>query len=40
MSSDTAEILEVAIKAKITVTFGFPKRGHLLFPGKEYTAFY
>ncbi|GAB5046921.1 NAD(P)H-hydrate dehydratase [Thermodesulfovibrio sp. TK110] len=38
ISSDTGEVMGVAIKAKITVTFGLPKRGHLVFPGKEYTG--
>ncbi|MCS7164210.1 MAG: NAD(P)H-hydrate dehydratase [Thermodesulfovibrio sp.] len=38
VSSDTGEVLGVAIKADITVAFGLPKRGHLLYPGKEYTG--
>lgn len=38
VSSDTGEILGVAVKASITVTFGLPKRGHLLFPGRDYTG--
>jgi len=38
VSSDTGEILGVAIKSNITVTFGLPKRGHLLFPGRYYTG--
>ncbi|ACI20172.1 YjeF family protein [Thermodesulfovibrio yellowstonii DSM 11347] len=38
VSSDTGEILGAAIKANLTVTFGLPKRGHLLYPGKDYTG--
>lgn len=38
VSSDTGEILGVAVKANLTVTFGLPKRGHLLYPGKDHTG--
>ncbi|MDW7998255.1 MAG: NAD(P)H-hydrate dehydratase [Thermodesulfovibrio sp.] len=38
VSSDTGEILGTALKADMTVTFGLPKRGHLLYPGKDYTG--
>jgi len=38
ISSDTGQILGTAIKAKYTVTFGLPKKGHLLYPGAEYTG--
>lgn len=38
ISSDTGEIMGDAIKADCTVTFGLPKRGHLLYPGAEYTG--
>ncbi|MCX7988341.1 MAG: NAD(P)H-hydrate dehydratase [Thermodesulfovibrio sp.] len=38
ISSDTGEILGCAIKANITITFGLPKRGHFLFPGRDYTG--
>lgn len=38
VSSDTGEILGDALRATITVTFGLPKRGHLLFPGREYVG--
>ncbi|MCX8034585.1 MAG: NAD(P)H-hydrate dehydratase [Thermodesulfovibrio sp.] len=38
ISSDTGEILGCAIKANSTVTFGLPKRGHFLFPGRDYTG--
>jgi len=35
VDSDTGEILGVAVKADITVTFALPKRGLLVFPGAE-----
>ncbi|MBI5057733.1 MAG: NAD(P)H-hydrate dehydratase [Nitrospirae bacterium] len=38
VSSDTGQIMGCAIKAHYTVTFGLPKRGHLLYPGAEYTG--
>ncbi|MGC8796966.1 NAD(P)H-hydrate dehydratase [Thermodesulfovibrio sp.] len=38
VSSDTGEVLGVALKANTTVTFGLPKRGHLLFPGRGCTG--
>ncbi|QWR76513.1 NAD(P)H-hydrate dehydratase [Candidatus Magnetomonas plexicatena] len=38
ISSDTGEILGRAVKASCTVTFGLPKRGHLLHPGRDYTG--
>lgn len=38
ISSDNGEILGCAIKASMTVTFGLPKRGHLLFPGREFVG--
>ncbi len=38
ISSDDGSIMGRAIKADITVTFGLPKRGHLLYPGSEYTG--
>ncbi|MBI4687567.1 MAG: NAD(P)H-hydrate dehydratase [Nitrospirae bacterium] len=33
ISSDTGQMMGCAIKAQYTVTFGLPKRGHLLYPG-------
>lgn len=33
VSADTGEILGTAVRADVTVTFGFEKRGLLLFPG-------
>ncbi len=38
ISSDTGEVLGTAVKATLTVTFGLPKRGHLLFPGRDYVG--
>lgn len=36
ISGDSGKVLGCAIKAKETVTFGGYKRGHLLYPGREY----
>jgi NAD(P)H-hydrate epimerase len=33
LNADTGQIMGVAIKADLTVTFGFPKIGQLVFPG-------
>jgi len=38
VSSNTGEILGIAVKADLTVTFELPKIGHLFYPGKEYTG--
>jgi len=38
VSSDTGEIMGNAIKASLTVTFGLPKIGHVLYPGKSLTG--
>ncbi|MDP6178885.1 MAG: NAD(P)H-hydrate epimerase, partial [Desulfatiglandales bacterium] len=35
LNADTGQIMGVAIKADLTVTFGFPKVGQLVFPGAE-----
>jgi NAD(P)H-hydrate epimerase len=35
LNADTGQIMGVAIKAELTVTFGFPKLGHLIFPGAD-----
>ncbi len=36
--ADTGRILGEAVKAHLTVTFGYAKRGHFLYPGREYTG--
>lgn len=36
--ADTGEIMNAAVKADITVTFGFEKLGHVLYPGCEYAG--
>jgi NAD(P)H-hydrate epimerase len=33
---DTGSIMGKAFAAQLTVTFGLPKRGHFLFPGRDY----
>ena len=38
ISSDTGQIMGGAVRARITVTFGLPKRGHYLYPGAEYSG--
>ncbi|MCX7793244.1 MAG: NAD(P)H-hydrate dehydratase [Thermodesulfovibrionales bacterium] len=38
ISSDDGSVMGKAIRADLTVTFGLPKRGHILFPGAEYTG--
>ncbi len=38
VSSDNGQIMGIGIKADYTVTFGLPKRGHILYPGCEYTG--
>jgi len=38
VSSDTGKVMGSAVKAGITVTFGLPKAGHVLYPGAEYTG--
>lgn len=35
LNADTGQIMGVAVKADLTVTFGFPKIGQLVFPGAE-----
>ena len=38
LNADTGMICGACIRAHITVTFGFPKIGHILFPGAEVTG--
>ncbi|MGC9771240.1 NAD(P)H-hydrate epimerase [Fervidobacterium islandicum] len=35
VSADNGKIMGCAVQADLTVTFGFPKVGHFLFPGRE-----
>ncbi|MFC1891776.1 NAD(P)H-hydrate dehydratase, partial [Thermodesulfobacteriota bacterium] len=35
LNADTGQVMGVSIKADLTVTFGFPKLGQLLFPGAD-----
>ena len=36
--ADTGKVMGCAVKADLTVSFAFAKRGQLLFPGREYTG--
>jgi NAD(P)H-hydrate epimerase len=38
ISSDTGQVMGCAVRANCTVTFGLPKRGHMLYPGAEYSG--
>lgn len=38
VNGETGEVTTTCIKAKTTVTFGFPKIGHLVHPGCEYVG--
>lgn len=38
ISSDNGSIMGKAIKSDITVTFGYLKIGHLMYPGREYSG--
>jgi NAD(P)H-hydrate epimerase len=38
VSADSGQVLGLAVRAERTVTFGSPKRGHLLHPGAELTG--
>lgn len=38
ISGDTGKVLGCAVRADVTVTFGGPKAGHLLYPGKDYAG--
>lgn len=36
--ADTGKVMGCAVRADLTVTYGFRKLGHLLYPGAEYTG--
>ena len=36
--TDTGQVMGIAVKATVTVTFALPKRGLLLYPGSDYTG--
>ena len=38
LNADTGQVMGVSIKADLTVTFGFPKPGQIVFPGPEYVG--
>lgn len=38
ISADTGEVMGAAVKADLTVTFGYAKAGHYLYPGKQHTG--
>jgi len=38
VNADTGEIARRAVRADLTVTFGHPKRGHALYPGRAFTG--
>ena len=38
ISADSGQVMGVAVKSDYTVTFGLPKRGHLLYPGADYAG--
>ena len=38
LSADTGEVLGVALKATVTVTYGWPKLGQILPPGRDYVG--
>ena len=38
LNSDTGEIDPACVPADLTVSLGYPKRGHLAFPGADYTG--
>ncbi|TAN43368.1 MAG: NAD(P)H-hydrate dehydratase [Nitrospirae bacterium] len=38
IAADDGRVMGEAVRADLTVTFGLPKRGHLIHPGAEYTG--
>lgn len=38
LSADNGKVMGISVKADLTITFEFPKVGHLVFPGRELTG--
>lgn len=38
INGDTGQIMGIALKADLTITFGYEKLGTMLYPGKEYSG--
>jgi ADP-dependent NAD(P)H-hydrate dehydratase / NAD(P)H-hydrate epimerase len=38
LSADTGEVLGVAVQSRVTVTYGWPKLGQLIPPGRDYVG--
>ncbi|MBI4820688.1 MAG: NAD(P)H-hydrate dehydratase [Deltaproteobacteria bacterium] len=38
IDADTGQVLGVAVRADVTVTFAFPKLGHALYPGRAHSG--
>lgn len=38
LNADTGQVCGVCIKARATATFAYPKIGHMVYPGPEYTG--
>ncbi len=38
VNADSGEIARRAVRADLTITFGHPKRGHLLYPGRAFAG--
>ncbi len=38
ISSDSGQIMGAAVQADLTITFGLPKIGHILYPGAHYSG--
>jgi len=36
INSDSAAVMGVAMRARLTITFGYQKLGHVLYPGRDY----
>ena len=38
LNSDTGDVDPACVPSDVTVSLGYPKRGHLAFPGADYTG--